>query len=151
MSGGAETVVGRLVLDDRMVSGRIVIEDGLITEVEVDDAGATDGRFVAPGFVDVHVHGWGGHDAMGDAAALDGMARALLGHGVTSFLPTAVTAPLEQLVAFADRVRASRSASTWRGRSSPRPGAVRTTQRTCGCRPTCRHPRWNRCSMDCAC
>ena len=30
---------------------------------------------IAPGYVDVHVHGWGGHDAMGDRAALDGMAR----------------------------------------------------------------------------
>jgi N-acetylglucosamine-6-phosphate deacetylase len=55
--------------------------------------------------VDIHVHGWGGHDAMGDIAALDGMARALLRHGVTSFLPTAVTAPLDELAAFAERVR----------------------------------------------
>ena len=31
---------------------------------------------------------------MGDRAALDGMARRLLRRGVTSFLPTAVTAPL---------------------------------------------------------
>jgi N-acetylglucosamine-6-phosphate deacetylase len=55
--------------------------------------------------VDVHVHGWGGHDAMGDLAALDGMARSLLRRGVTSFLPTAVTAPLGELAAFAERVR----------------------------------------------
>ncbi len=40
------------------------------------------------------------------AAALDGMARHLLRHGVTSFLPTAVTAPLGDLVAFAEAVRA---------------------------------------------
>jgi N-acetylglucosamine-6-phosphate deacetylase len=106
MNGGAETVVGRLVLDDRMASGRITIEDGLIAAVDIDEDAGDAGPFVAPGFVDVHVHGWGGHDAMGDVAALDGMARALLLHGVTSFLPTAVTAPLEQLVAFAERVRA---------------------------------------------
>jgi N-acetylglucosamine-6-phosphate deacetylase len=61
---------------------------------------------VTPGFVDVHVHGWGGHDAMGSAADLDGMARALLRHGVTSFLPTAVTAAIGTLAAFADTVRA---------------------------------------------
>ena len=68
-------------------------------------AGADSGPYLAPGFVDVHVHGWGGHDAMGDLAALDGMARSLLRRGVTSFLPTAVTAPLPALAAFADRVR----------------------------------------------
>jgi N-acetylglucosamine-6-phosphate deacetylase len=104
-AGPANIVSGRLVLDDRVAAGRITIEDGRITAVELDDGPATDGPYVAPGFVDVHVHGWGGHDAMGDPAALDGMARALLRHGVTAFLPTAVTAPLGELAAFADRVR----------------------------------------------
>ena len=42
---------------------------------------------------------------MGDAAALEGMARALLPHGVTSFLPSAVSAPLAALAEFAERVR----------------------------------------------
>ena len=101
------TVSGRLVLDDRVAPGRLSIDGGLITavELEVTDV-AADAPYIAPGFVDVHVHGWGGHDAMGDAAALDGMARALVRRGVTSFLPTAVTAPLDELAAFAERVRA---------------------------------------------
>jgi N-acetylglucosamine-6-phosphate deacetylase len=99
-----EVVVGRLVVDDGVEPGRIVVEDGRIAAVE-PDASARDGPFVAPGFVDLHVHGWGGHDAMGEEGALDGMARALLRRGVTSFLPTAVSAPLASLAAFADRVR----------------------------------------------
>lgn len=107
MTGAAaKTVSGRLVLDDRIASGRIRIEDGRITEVVLDEEPVAAGAMLAPGFVDVHVHGWGGHDAMGDPAALDGMARRLLRHGVTSFLPTAVTAPLGELAAFAERVRA---------------------------------------------
>ena len=61
-------VRGRLVLDDRVVAGQLAIDDGPITAVDIDDespgAGA-DMPFVTPGFVDVHVHGWGGHDAMG--------------------------------------------------------------------------------------
>ena len=81
-----------------------MVRDGWIAEVGLDD-GPTGGPFIAPGFVDVHVHGRGGHDAMGPDGALDGMARALLRHGVTSFLPTAVTAPLGELAAFAERVR----------------------------------------------
>ena len=97
-------VSGRLVLEDRVEPGRIEISDGRITAVEHDPA-AADGPLVAPGFVDVHVHGWGGHDAMGDTAALDGMARALLRHGVTSFLPSGVSAPLPALAAFTERVR----------------------------------------------
>jgi N-acetylglucosamine-6-phosphate deacetylase len=102
-----QTVTGRLILDDRVAPGRVTIDDGLIASVDLDAAGvAEDEPYVAPGFVDVHVHGWGGHDAMGDTDALDGMSRALLRRGVTSFLPTAVTAPLEDLGAFAERVRA---------------------------------------------
>ncbi|HEV8282110.1 MAG TPA: N-acetylglucosamine-6-phosphate deacetylase [Candidatus Limnocylindrales bacterium] len=101
----AEPVSGRLVLDDRVASGRITIEDGRIASVDLEEDGGDAGPYIAPGFVDAHVHGWGGHDAMGDAAALDGMARALLRRGVTSFLPTAVTAPMADLTAFAERVR----------------------------------------------
>jgi len=101
-------VSGRLVLEDRVASGQLSIEDGVIAAVDLDEVEADHGPFIAPGFVDLHVHGWGGHDAMGDPSALDGMARRLLRRGVTSFLPTAVTAPLDTLVAFADRVRAWR-------------------------------------------
>ncbi len=97
-------VSGRLVLEDRVEPGQIVVDGDRIAEVE-PDPGQASGPIVAPGFVDVHVHGWGGHDAMGDETALAGMARALLRHGVTSFLPTAVTAPLAVLAEFAERVR----------------------------------------------
>jgi N-acetylglucosamine-6-phosphate deacetylase len=100
-----DTVSGRLVLDDRVATGRIAIEDGVIRAVHIEGGDPGGGPFIAPGFVDVHVHGWGGHDAMGGREALDGMARALLRRGVTSFLPTAVTAPLDDLATFADRVR----------------------------------------------
>jgi N-acetylglucosamine-6-phosphate deacetylase len=106
----AETTVrGRLVLDDRVAVGTISVEDGLIAAVEIED-GATDDAlpYIAPGFVDIHVHGWGGFDAMGGRASLDGMARGLLRRGVTSFLPTAVTAPLSDLAEFAETVRAWR-------------------------------------------
>jgi len=106
-------VAGSLVLDDRVAPGRIRIEDGWIASVELDEpsrsgaaASTADLPFIAPGFVDIHVHGGGGHDAMGGQDALDGMARHLLRHGVTSFLPTAVTAPLPALTRFADDVRA---------------------------------------------
>ena len=101
----SETLRGRLVLAGAVEPGRVVVEDGRIAAVEPDEAAAA-GPLIAPGFIDVHCHGWGGHDATGDAAALSGMARALLRRGVTSFLPTAPTLPADELPRFADRVRA---------------------------------------------
>lgn len=95
---------GRLVLPGGVRPGRVHVEDGLIEGVELDD-GVADGRIIAPGFIDLHVHGWGGHDAMAGADALSGMAKALLAHGVTSFLPTSVTASFEKLTTFAESVR----------------------------------------------
>ena len=100
-----ESVRGRLVLEDRVAAGRMLTEDGHITAVELDDSEAG-GPLVLPGLIDLHVHGWGGHDAMSGPAGLDGMARALLRRGVTSFLPTALTASLADLARFAADVRA---------------------------------------------
>jgi N-acetylglucosamine-6-phosphate deacetylase len=102
----SERVSGRLILQDEVLAGALTVEDGLITDIQAGPDSADAGPYISPGFVDVHVHGWGGHSAMGDRASLDGMARALLRRGVTSFLPTAVTAPLPELSAFADQVRA---------------------------------------------
>jgi N-acetylglucosamine-6-phosphate deacetylase len=102
---GGEVVAGRLVLEGRITPGRLEIREGRIARV-IPDPTAEGGPLVCPGFVDVHVHGWGGHDAMAGREAMAGMARALLARGVTSFLPTAVTAPFEALEAFAASARA---------------------------------------------
>ncbi|MFN8620765.1 MAG: N-acetylglucosamine-6-phosphate deacetylase [Chloroflexota bacterium] len=102
---GSVAVSGRLVLADRVMAGRVIVEGDRIVAVEPDVA-AADGPFIAPGFLDLHCHGFGGHDAMGGRQALDGMARALLRQGVTGFLPTAITLPVERLADFAAAVRA---------------------------------------------
>jgi len=55
-------------------------------------------RIVGPGFVDLHVHGGDGYDAM-DATpeALAGLTAFHARHGTTSLLPTTVAAPAEQI------------------------------------------------------
>ena len=51
------------------------------------------GRIVVPGFVDVHIHGAGGHDVMeGTPEALEIIAATVAAHGTTSFVATTVTA-----------------------------------------------------------
>jgi len=51
------------------------------------------GKTVAPGFVDVHIHGAGGHDAMeGTREALEIITATLAARGTTSLVATTVTA-----------------------------------------------------------
>jgi len=93
---------------DAIDDGVLVIEDGTIRAVgsrremivpkgaRFVDLGE---RILAPGFVEIHVHGARGRDAMeGSADALEAVARELLRHGTTSFLPTTLTAPVATLI-----------------------------------------------------
>jgi N-acetylglucosamine-6-phosphate deacetylase len=83
----------------RLVGGDVEVEDGRIARVGVGVNGRGTGIAV-PGFVDLHVHGFGGVDfAAADAAAYRRAGEAMLGTGVTALQPTFVTAPEEELVA----------------------------------------------------
>jgi N-acetylglucosamine-6-phosphate deacetylase len=54
---------------------------------------ATKGKTAVPGFVDVHIHGAGGHDVMeGTPEALEIVAATVAEHGTTSLVATTVTA-----------------------------------------------------------
>ncbi|MBI4460602.1 MAG: N-acetylglucosamine-6-phosphate deacetylase [Acidobacteria bacterium] len=56
-------------------------------------------RILAPGFVDVHIHGAAGHDVMeATPEALRAVAAFLARHGATCFVPTTLTAPLPVLL-----------------------------------------------------
>jgi N-acetylglucosamine-6-phosphate deacetylase len=49
-----------------------------------------------PGFLDIHIHGAGGHDVMeGSVEALAAVTRTVASHGTTSILATTVTASLD--------------------------------------------------------
>ena len=84
---------GRLVLDDRVAAGRVTIEDGWIAAVDLDDGVGGDEAVPRARVRRRPRPRLGRPRRDGRLAALDGMARALLRRGVTSFLPTAVTAP----------------------------------------------------------
>lgn len=59
----------------------------------------------APGFVDIHIHGGAGHDVMeADPAALPAVEQLLAKHGVTSYLPTTVTASGDHILSALDRL-----------------------------------------------
>ncbi len=75
---------------------------------------------LAPGFVDIHMHGGAGLDVMrATAAELPQLNRFLTKHGVTSYFPTTVAAPLDQtcvaLERMADAIEASQDSSASNG------------------------------------
>jgi N-acetylglucosamine-6-phosphate deacetylase len=93
-------------LDGSIGDATIAIRDGLIESLDSDRATiGFDGCTILPGFIDIHIHGSHGHDVMdSDQAALDDLGLFLAGRGVTSYLATTVTAPLDRLLTALDRI-----------------------------------------------
>ena len=102
--GGSQQLDGVLATPDGLRVGRVRFADRVLS-VEVDEAARRDGveraglPIVAPGFVDQHVHGGGGGDAMDGPEGVRALARHHLAHGTTALLPTTLTAPWEDVVA----------------------------------------------------
>lgn len=97
---------GDLLFDDRIErGGEICVEDGVITyagKTKNDDClyevRDYSGFYIAPGFIDVHQHGGGGHDYMdGTKEAFIGAATLHAKYGTTTILPTTLTCPDEEL------------------------------------------------------
>ncbi|MGA8500021.1 MAG: N-acetylglucosamine-6-phosphate deacetylase [Candidatus Sulfotelmatobacter sp.] len=97
----------------------LFIEDGLISAVSsraereipknarVIDLtnGALAESILAPGFVDIHMHGGAGVDLMRAAPGeLPRLNKFLTSHGVTGYFPTTVAAPLDQTCATLERL-----------------------------------------------
>ncbi len=106
-----------VVLPDRVASNlTVVIEDGRIADLVAGPRevgpGETrydlNGRFLVPGFIDVHVHGVLGVDVMDDADAVRRVARLLPQFGVTAFCPTSIACSPEALASFLAAVGAAR-------------------------------------------
>ncbi len=97
----------------------LFIEDGLISAVssraereipknarvvDLASEGPTE-AILAPGFVDIHMHGGAGVDLMRAAPGeLPRLNKFLTNHGVTGYFPTTVAAPLDQTCAALERL-----------------------------------------------
>ncbi len=105
----------------------LVIEDGVVAAVGTRAAIALPPKarvidfgdaILTPGLIDIHIHGGAGYDVMDRSD--DGVAsieRLMLLHGVTSYCPTTVTAPIERTLAALEKL----AAAVEEGKTRPNP------------------------------
>ncbi len=96
-AGSSQRILGR----DPATGGAIVVttSGGLVVSVEPAAHGET--QWLSAGLVDLQVNGYAGHDLNGltlDIATVRALCRALLKVGVTTFLPTVITAPEARII-----------------------------------------------------
>ncbi|MCO4339403.1 N-acetylglucosamine-6-phosphate deacetylase [Staphylococcus agnetis] len=97
---------GKIYTEDGVIdNGYLKIKDGLISYIghepyEGDlDVIHVSGSHILPGFIDIHIHGGYGHDAMdADEEGLKHLSENLLSEGTTSYLATTMTQSNEAII-----------------------------------------------------
>ncbi len=98
---------GKILTPHRVINGGcVIIEKGKILEVsekniEISDAFEidADGKYITPGFIDLHIHGGGGADFMdGTEEAFLTIAETHARYGTTAMVPTTLTSEKEDLL-----------------------------------------------------
>lgn len=105
---------GKIITQNGMLDKKAIIFDNKITDItdkkningsdiEIIDAC---GSYISSGFIDSHIHGSFGKDAMdGSIEGLKTISRTIAGNGVTSFLPTTMTMSREKIYKALDSIR----------------------------------------------
>ena len=108
---------GRLIFPNGISDGLdLLVEDGMITGIRPqahamgEKVVNLEGNYLAPGFVDLHVHGAMGRDTMqASAKAFRTICDYHASGGTTSLLLTTATAPIKTIVKVVNEVRAQKS------------------------------------------
>ena len=92
----------KIVLTDSLYDGYIYIENGKIAEISNVEKAADEvydftGKYVSPGFIDIHTHGGAGCEFAGSAEDVVNAANFHFEHGTTSICPTISTAPFKTM------------------------------------------------------
>lgn len=102
---------GQIITATGIYRGDVLTEGGLIRQVNLEGRGSgtaeaeqvidLEGRYLSPGFIDIHTHGAGGADFMdGDQESVYRACRTHMLHGTTSIVPTTLTSTRESLMEF---------------------------------------------------
>ena len=113
----------KLLLKDTVMEGKVLLItdkiEGIVDECEIPkEAQIIDcnGGYVAPGFIDLHIHGYLGKDVCdASAQSIKTIAGGLVENGVTGFLPTTMTVDMEVIEGALDACRAVRDSGEFYG------------------------------------
>ena len=86
-------LAGLVLTPEGLRPGRLYFSE----RIEAFEPAPVEGPYILPGFIDLHVHGGAGREAMEGEEAVRTLARFHLAHGTTALLPTTVTAPPEEI------------------------------------------------------
>ena len=106
---------GRLITPAGIAEKSLYIKNGKIIditekELKSDKEIDADGKYVAPGFIDIHVHGGGGHEFVdGSYEAIKEAANIHARHGTTTIYPTISAYDNEKTEKTLDALRAYRN------------------------------------------
>ncbi len=107
---------GNIILEDKILSGGVVLIEGEkisavhhgeipLKEKDVSLIDYKD-NFISPGLIDLHLHGALGKDVMdGEVKSLEKIASHQARHGVTGFLGTIMSAPLDSMLKAVEAVK----------------------------------------------
>lgn len=115
---------GKIILPDGILENVILAFDskilGFCEEKDIPNTANVidaEGGYVAPGLIDIHIHGYLGEDTSdGNADGIFTMANGVMKNGVTSFCPTTMTVSMDEINKALDVVRSLKDESkNWNG------------------------------------
>lgn len=100
-------VNGKIIVGNEILENKVLLFEKKIIDIsdrenvclsKNDHIIDAKGLYISPGFIDVHIHGSGGKDAMdGEIESIKVISNTIAKRGVTSFLPTTMTMAKEHI------------------------------------------------------
>ena len=117
-------VNGKIILKDSIVEDKVLlysnIVEGIVSKENIPDGTEiidANGGYVAPGFIDLHIHGYLGYDASsGTEESIRVISGGIVKNGVTGYLPTTMTIDMDDIKKSLEAIRSLQKESlTWKG------------------------------------
>lgn len=119
MSRPLGLVNGKIILEDKIIDNKVLVfNQRIIGTLDINTVKKYNniqlidvkGKYISPGFIDIHIHGAGGSDTMdGTIESIQNISSTIANTGVTGFLPTTMTMDRESIYKALDTIRQASS------------------------------------------